>query len=204
MGRPIQGWDPVLLISQVRLPHPITLSCCPVAHNLLLPPPQIISLQTIHYLLLSLLVPPLLSILTDPTTLTYSGGAYSSAYVMDWREMASKSTAGKWIGREAVEEIAGMMSVGGGVEKRFIDRDEGGEIWATDHAPSRELQWNQTQLLPSSSSSFISTQIHSHLRPRAPIKEFSPDWDPDTFDYGVDNRRGWILGGIWILVCGIE
>jgi protein SYS1 len=44
-------WDPVLLIS------------------------QIIAMQSLHYITLSILVPPLLSILAQPNALEYEGGA---------------------------------------------------------------------------------------------------------------------------------
>ena len=46
-------WDPVLLIS------------------------QIVSIQTLHYLTLSLLIPPLLTLLAEPNELDYEGGAAS-------------------------------------------------------------------------------------------------------------------------------
>ena len=45
------GWDPVLIIS------------------------QIISLQTLHYVTLALLIPPLLSLFAEPSSLEYEGGA---------------------------------------------------------------------------------------------------------------------------------
>jgi protein SYS1 len=48
---PSSGWDPVLIIS------------------------QIISLQTLHYVTLALLVPPLLTLLGEPSSLEYEGGA---------------------------------------------------------------------------------------------------------------------------------
>jgi hypothetical protein len=60
------SWDPVLLISQV------CLSFCHVNHSARR---QIISMQTLHYLTLSLLVPPLLAIFAEPTSLMYEGGA---------------------------------------------------------------------------------------------------------------------------------
>lgn len=45
------GWDPVLIIS------------------------QILSLQTLHYLTLAILIPPLLSLFAEPSSLEYEGGA---------------------------------------------------------------------------------------------------------------------------------
>ncbi|KAK0489423.1 integral membrane protein S linking to the trans Golgi network-domain-containing protein [Armillaria novae-zelandiae] len=62
---PNSTWDPLLLIS------------------------QIVSMQTLHYLTLSLLVPPLLDLFADPASLEYHGGASSVGMIMDWRQMAS-------------------------------------------------------------------------------------------------------------------
>ncbi|KAK7440384.1 hypothetical protein VKT23_017020 [Stygiomarasmius scandens] len=62
------SWDPILLIS------------------------QIVSMQTLHYLTLSLFIPPLLSLFAEPTSLTYEGGASNVGMVMDWREMAGRPT----------------------------------------------------------------------------------------------------------------
>ncbi|KZT07169.1 uncharacterized protein LAESUDRAFT_698948 [Laetiporus sulphureus 93-53] len=63
------GWDPVLLIS------------------------QIIAMQTLHYLTLAILVPPLLTIFAKSSALEYDGGAANVGMLMDWREMAGRSTS---------------------------------------------------------------------------------------------------------------
>ncbi|EIW59926.1 uncharacterized protein TRAVEDRAFT_122124 [Trametes versicolor FP-101664 SS1] len=62
------GWDPVLIIA------------------------QIISLQTLHYVTLSLLIPPLLVMFAEPGPLEYEGGAANVGMIMDWREMAGRPT----------------------------------------------------------------------------------------------------------------
>ncbi len=46
-------------------------------------------MQTLHYLTLSLLVPPLLDLFAEPKALEYHGGASSVGMIMDWRQMAS-------------------------------------------------------------------------------------------------------------------
>ncbi|KAH8833337.1 integral membrane protein S linking to the trans Golgi network-domain-containing protein [Flagelloscypha sp. PMI_526] len=61
-------WDPVLIIS------------------------QIVSLQAIHYLALSLLVPPLLATFANREELEYEGGPSNVAMIMDWRELAARPT----------------------------------------------------------------------------------------------------------------
>ncbi|KAH6915687.1 integral membrane protein S linking to the trans Golgi network-domain-containing protein [Coprinopsis sp. MPI-PUGE-AT-0042] len=62
------NWDPILLIS------------------------QIVSMQTLHYLTLCLLVPPLLNLFAEPISLNYEGGASNIGMFMDWREMAGRPT----------------------------------------------------------------------------------------------------------------
>ncbi|KAI0730443.1 integral membrane protein S linking to the trans Golgi network-domain-containing protein [Earliella scabrosa] len=71
------GWDPVLIVS------------------------QIIAMQTLHYVTLSLLIPPLLVMFAEPGSLEYEGGAANvgmrrdvplGGMIMDWREMAGRPT----------------------------------------------------------------------------------------------------------------
>jgi len=64
----IQGWDPVLIIA------------------------QIVCLQSLHYITLSFLIPPLLAMFAEPHALAHQGGAASVSMVMDWREMAGRPT----------------------------------------------------------------------------------------------------------------
>ncbi|KAG7443983.1 uncharacterized protein BT62DRAFT_981884 [Guyanagaster necrorhizus] len=61
---PNANWDPLLLIS------------------------QIVSMQTLHYLTLSLFTPPLLTLFADPQALEYTGGPSNVGMIMDWREMS--------------------------------------------------------------------------------------------------------------------
>ncbi|SCZ95095.1 BZ3500_MvSof-1268-A1-R1_Chr11-3g03599 [Microbotryum saponariae] len=64
----VQGWDPLLIIA------------------------QIVTLQTLHYLTLALLLPPLLSRFASSTLLGYEGGPSSVSVVMDWREFIGRPT----------------------------------------------------------------------------------------------------------------
>jgi len=64
----LSNWDPILLVS------------------------QIVSMQTLHYLTLCVITPPLLASLADPTSLNYEGGAASVGMIMDWRQMAGRPT----------------------------------------------------------------------------------------------------------------
>ncbi|KZO92861.1 hypothetical protein CALVIDRAFT_540535 [Calocera viscosa TUFC12733] len=74
-GRPrlrLQGWDPLLLLSQIVL------------------------LQTLHYLALSLLLPLLLSLLTDAGYLEYLGGRATVGMILDWRQLAGQRSSPEW------------------------------------------------------------------------------------------------------------
>jgi hypothetical protein len=63
------NWDPILLISQVSVSSSSRISTpCQNFH-------QIVSMQTLHYLTLSLLIPPLLHLFAEPNSLNYEGGA---------------------------------------------------------------------------------------------------------------------------------
>ncbi|KAE9405384.1 hypothetical protein BT96DRAFT_988430 [Gymnopus androsaceus JB14] len=70
MSSKSSNWDPILLISTGL----------------------IVSMQTLHYLTLSLFIPPLLTLFAEPTSLAYEGGASSVGMIMDWREMAGRPT----------------------------------------------------------------------------------------------------------------
>jgi len=69
-------WDPVLLIS------------------------QIVTIQAIHYLVISLIVPGLLHLYANRELLLYEGGAMNVGMVMDWREMASRPTVRGLVGED--------------------------------------------------------------------------------------------------------
>ena len=64
------SWDPLLLISQVSISIPHSF-----VHALDNFVSQIVSVQTLHYVTLSILIPPLLSIFAEPNSLNYEGGA---------------------------------------------------------------------------------------------------------------------------------
>ncbi|KAI0640691.1 integral membrane protein S linking to the trans Golgi network-domain-containing protein [Trametes meyenii] len=97
------GWDPVLIIS------------------------QIIAVQTLHYVTLSVLIPPLLVMLAEPGSLEYEGGAANVGMIMDWREMAGRPTTralpgeGPWKSLNSVwsgGKQVGLGSAGHGVLKQ--------------------------------------------------------------------------------------
>lgn len=66
---PSTTWDPLLIVS------------------------QIISLQTVHYLTLCIIVPASLATFTDREGLDWEGGAASVGMIMDWRNIAGRPTS---------------------------------------------------------------------------------------------------------------
>ncbi|KAG2144292.1 integral membrane protein S linking to the trans Golgi network-domain-containing protein [Suillus clintonianus] len=82
------SWDPILLIS------------------------QIVSLQTLHYLTLSVLIPPLLSIFAETGALVFEGGATNVGMIIDWREMAGRPTVRGMQGEDRWNTYYGAWSGG--------------------------------------------------------------------------------------------
>lgn len=108
----VQGWDPILILSQVRASllrprqHLANEPTPPSPWG----PPQIVSLQALHYLSLSLLLPPLLSLFASPTLLSYEGGAASISMIMDWREFSGLSTVSLAAARGAPGGLIGLTA----------------------------------------------------------------------------------------------
>jgi hypothetical protein len=136
---------------------------------------QIISLQTLHYLTLSIITPPLLAGLTSPSLLTYSGGPSTVSHILDWREMAGRPTIssssfshlsatldsaadgwrklrGAWAGGKQVGTVEGEEGIGVGQKAGVGVDEEMEEVW----------------------------------------------------DFGVDDRRGWLIGLAWLAASAIE
>jgi len=73
-------------------------------------------MQTLHYVTLAVLIPPLLMIFAKPDALEYEGGAASVVMIMDWREIAGRPTShisqGPWSSWNSV--WSGGKQVGSG------------------------------------------------------------------------------------------
>ncbi|PFH50951.1 hypothetical protein AMATHDRAFT_60136 [Amanita thiersii Skay4041] len=100
----ISHWDPILLIS------------------------QIVSMQSLHYLTLSILVPPLLSIIAEPISLNYEGGAANVGMIMDWREMAGRPTVRWAYGSERWNSYTWVWSSGEKVGHGWTEDQWDGKI----------------------------------------------------------------------------
>jgi hypothetical protein len=69
-------------------------------------------MQSLHYLTLATLAPPLLAIFAEPSALAYGGGAASIGMIMDWREMAGRPTFRLLHGVERWDALTGTWSGG--------------------------------------------------------------------------------------------
>ncbi|KAK4050670.1 hypothetical protein OIV83_003396 [Microbotryomycetes sp. JL201] len=83
----IQGWDPILIIS------------------------QIVSLQALHYLTLALIMPLIVTAFANPTLVAEEGGASSVSIVMDWREFTGQSTASLAARRSLQPGLVGLATL---------------------------------------------------------------------------------------------
>ena len=69
-------------------------------------------MQSLHYLTLSILIQPLLSLFAEPNSLLYEGGAASIGMVMDWRKMAGRPAMHGMQGENGWSSYAGAWSRG--------------------------------------------------------------------------------------------
>ncbi|WWC88085.1 uncharacterized protein L201_002989 [Kwoniella dendrophila CBS 6074] len=145
----VQGWDPVMIIC------------------------QIITLQTIHYITLSILIPPILTSFTNPILLSYSGGPSTVSHILDWRELSSKPT----ISKDAFPGIEGLRKLRGAWAG-------GKEIGSVPVSSENDNDEND--------DSIVEVQVDRE-------NKYDEYWE-----YGVDRKRGWVLGGIWLLTFGID
>jgi hypothetical protein len=138
-------------------------------------------------------IPPLVTVLTDGNALTYAGGPYNKGYVLDWREIASRTTAKK-LPREPPT-----------IEKRQIALSTteaaqvSGRTIKSSHDPLQAEDEND------SVASFVQRSLseRDNERTHYAVKDEKDD-DFEVWDYGVSRRRGWILAGTWLLACFVE
>jgi protein SYS1 len=76
-------WDPIILISQVYLYLLVQF-----------PPtdaPQIVAIQSLHYLTLAICIPPAVSIFSSRRALNFYGGPANVNLIISWHELAGQS-----------------------------------------------------------------------------------------------------------------
>lgn len=148
----VQGWDPILIVA------------------------QIVVIQTIHYLTLALVVPPLLSIFSDPLALEYEGGSANIAMIMDWREMAGWGTLARH----------GKLEAGGWAGHGVLPEGLGRRPLRLSDAANRQDAGGAKGLL---------AKVEDGL---------GEEWgdfvrSTSAFDIAADPRRGWVLAVAWAI-----
>ncbi|GAA6015600.1 hypothetical protein JCM11491_007170 [Sporobolomyces phaffii] len=112
----VQGWDPVLIIS------------------------QIVAFQAIHYLTLALILPLFLSLVASPDLLAYEGGSSSISLAMDWRAFTGRTVSGIPTGR--ILRQSGLVNLD--VAARRITKDTIATVNVEDFAKGvvRLVEWD--------------------------------------------------------------
>jgi len=112
---------------------------------------QIVSIQSLHYITLSLILPPLLVLFTDPIPLSYHhGGPATVGMIMDWREMAGRPTLGPGVGGGSWNPFEGWDGVVRVPEPPEIRKGTGG--WSKGmHPPGA----TPSEALSQSSAEFL-------------------------------------------------
>ncbi|KAK1927602.1 integral membrane protein S linking to the trans Golgi network-domain-containing protein [Papiliotrema laurentii] len=147
----VQGWDPVLLIC------------------------QIISLQAMHYLTLSFIVPPLLT-LTQPSLLTYSGGPNTVGHILDWREMAARPTISQ-------SSFNGLL-----------------DFSASDSWKKLRGAWAGGKHI----GEVVSDPSTESGLTGDPVPQAEPAHGEEHWDLGVDDFRAWLIAFAWIIASAVD
>jgi hypothetical protein len=137
---------------------------------------QIISLQAIHYLTLSTILPPLLG-LTNPSLLTYSGGPSTVGHILDWREMASRPT----VSQSSFHNLLDFSASNSWRKLRGA--------WAGGKQIGEVVDESATESTGESAEEQQGSQA---------------DVDVDEWDLGIDDFRSWLIAFGWILTSVIE
>jgi hypothetical protein len=129
-------------------------------------------------------------VFTSSKALTYAGGPYNKGYVLDWREIASRSTA-KTLPRHppAKEDIR--------IERRL---DE--ETWPT--AQDEEFEQQSIQEAVRSFVQRVSSVGRRDVETTHYAVKDDKDDDYEVWDYGVSRKRGWLLSMTWVMACVVE
>ncbi|THH16682.1 hypothetical protein EW146_g3999 [Bondarzewia mesenterica] len=69
-------------------------------------------MQCLHYLTLAVLIPPLLALFAEPSSLECAGGSANVGMLMDWREMAGRPTFRRLHGEDRWNSFTGAWSGG--------------------------------------------------------------------------------------------
>ncbi|WVQ93494.1 hypothetical protein IAU59_000568 [Kwoniella sp. CBS 9459] len=119
----------------------------------------------------------MLTSLTSPVLLSYSGGPSTVSHILDWREMAARPTISKtsFPGVEGWKKLRGAWAGGkeiGSVTRPHTDMGDEGE--------------------------------HHHLLESVGVEGLKATQVDEYWEYGVDDKRGWVIGGVWLLAFAID
>ncbi|EST07150.1 Integral membrane protein SYS1-related [Kalmanozyma brasiliensis GHG001] len=181
---PLQGWDALRIVL------------------------QIISLQTIHYLLLATLLPPFLAIFADTSSLMFEGGPTQVGMVFDWRQIAGRPTY----------DWSAPASSG---ESGWTDDGIPSDIPEVTIDPAVLVEWNldnvwlDKPLIPTSTNAQDRVLDHDHVLRFKHFKNGTvvPTPDDDAaggrnveealehweWDHTRDTSRSWTLILAWLL-----
>jgi hypothetical protein len=130
----------------------------------------------LHYLTLSLLTPPLLASLTSPALLTYSGGPSTVSHILDWRELAARPT----ISSSSFSHLAGA------------NLESAAEGWGK----LRGAWAGGKQVGKVKGEEGLGVGEKEHVGVEEEVEE--------VWDFGVDDRRGWLIGLAWMAASAVE
>ncbi|KAA1067787.1 hypothetical protein PGT21_016946 [Puccinia graminis f. sp. tritici] len=167
----IQGWDPVLIIS------------------------QILAIQALHYLLLSLITPPLLRAFARPDQLELEGGSQNVAMIIDWRAMSGATTlhsphAHRLDGAAGFGRLPNSLG-----RKPFRIGNRLPSL--LNHPPNPQHSHLNSSTPDSSADPGLLDKISRGL---------GPDWVPQNLNYSArhaelyyDSNRSWVISSAWLI-----
>lgn len=181
---------------------------------------QIISLQSLHYLTLSFILPPLLYTFTNSQAISYThGGSATVGMVMDWREMAGRSTLTPTSLADSVTSQFWSWIPSSSSTTRSRDTywflghsDIDAHVDPTNHAPSGSLcgkdeigGWRLSlEHSPRGHHSKKSEETTSLTAPRADEDKDTESPTPLANPSIRDPLRSWVISVGWLIASGIE
>lgn len=128
-----------------------------------------------HYLTLSFIVPPLLT-LTQPSLLTYSGGPNTVGHILDWREMAARPTISQ-------SSFNGLL-----------------DFSASDSWKKLRGAWAGGKHI----GEVVSDPSTESGLTGDPVPQAEPAHGEEHWDLGVDDFRAWLIAFAWIIASAVE
>lgn len=132
----------------------------------------------------------MVTLFTSSKALTYAGGPYNKGYVLDWREIASRTTA-KTLPRhppaKGDNELDDRRLHQSGTAGRDEEIKDISDSEAVKHLVARALSISKRD---------VETTHYA-------VKDDKDD-DYEVWDYGVSRKRGWLLSMTWVIACVVE